>query len=105
MTADRRSRPHSGTHAIRSVLDGVLKAAREHHGALFEVQQAWPSIVGEPLASHTKPVSLRGGRLTVHVEKPGDGFLFNYQRVQVLARVREMTKGQVTEMVMRAGQV
>ena len=101
MTSDHRSKPH----AIRSVLDGVLKQAREQHGALFEVQQAWPSIVGAALAAHTKPVSMRRGRLLVHAEKPGDSFLFNYQREQALARVRELTKGQVTEMVVRAGRM
>ncbi len=98
-------RRKNGSQSIGSVIHGVLKRAQQQHGALFDIQQGWPSIVGKGLAAHTKPVSVRNGRLTVHVDRPGDNFTLSYQRTQVLERVREFTQCTVTELVIRAGKV
>ncbi len=98
-------RRKSSSQPIGSVIHGVLKNAQRQHGALFDIQREWLAIVGKGLAAHTKPASVRNGQLTVHVDRPGDNFTLSYQRTQVLERLRELTKGAVTELVIRAGQV
>ena len=99
------SRQKSSSQAIGSVIHGVLKQAQRQHGALFDIQHEWLAIVGKGLAAHTKPVSVRNGRVTVHADRPGDNFTLSYQRTRVLERLRELTKGAVTELVIRAGKV
>ncbi|MBI4341468.1 MAG: DUF721 domain-containing protein [Candidatus Omnitrophica bacterium] len=102
-----RPRRHRAEQAapIDAIIRGVLGKARHQHAALMDIQQAWPSIVGRELARHTQPVSVRRGRLTVHAEQPGDSFALSYQRAQALDRVRELTSGAVTELVIRPGAV
>ena len=101
-----RRRPRADSaQPIDAVLRGVLGKAQRQHGALMEIQQAWPAIVGRELARHTRPVSVRRGRLTVNAEQPGDSFALNYQRAEALNRVRELTHGAVTELVIRPGAV
>ena len=94
-----RSKPHR----IDAVVSGVLKRVGEQHSALLRVQQAWRTLVGPQLARHTRPVSLRRGRLIVHAERPGDSFTLSYQREPLLARLRETTRGRVEELVIRPG--
>lgn len=88
---------------IGAVIPSVLKRAQRQHAALADVQQRWGTMVGRRLAAHTKPVSLRQGRLIVRVDQPGDGFALSYQREQVLRALHDATKGTVTELVIRPG--
>ena len=88
---------------IDTVVSGVLKRVQEQHNALLTVQQAWRKLVGPQLARHTRPVSLRRGRLIVHAERPGDNFILSYRREPLLARLRETTHGRVEELVIRPG--
>ena len=90
---------------IRSVISGVLKQAQQHHGPLFEIQRRWKRIVGAELAAHTKPVSLRHGRLVIHVDRPGESFSLSFQKAQVLERARGVAPGKVTDLIVRAGSV
>jgi len=86
---------------IGALLPSVLREAQQRHSALYAVQEIWPKLVGKELAAHTKPVSLRKGRLTVQVDRPGDSFLLNYQRPQLLKRLA--AKAPVEELVVRPG--
>lgn len=88
---------------IGQVLPRVLRRAARQRLTLEAAQRAWKRLVGRRLAEHTRPVSLGGGRLIVHVEHPGDGFALSYQRPQLLEGLRAATKGKVTELVIRAG--
>ncbi len=90
---------------IDAVLRGVLREAQQRHGTLFAVQRKWRKLVGKTLAAHTQPVSLRSKRLIIHVDRPGDSFALNYQRSQLLERVKRLTQGKVEELVVRAGEV
>jgi len=94
-----RSKPQR----IDAVLSGVLKHVSEQRLALLTIQQTWRKLVGPQLARHTRPVSLRRGRLIVHAARPGDSFTLSYQRELLLARLRETTSGRVEELVIRPG--
>ena len=89
---------------IGSLIPGVLTRTAKQHGALFLVQGRWARLVGKALAAHTRPVSLRRGRLMVHVDHPGDAFALNYRRAKLVTRLAALTQGKVEEIVMRAGE-
>lgn len=88
---------------IGAVLPGVLRQAGTKHETLAALQQAWPKLVGRALAAHTRPIGLRGGRLTVQADRPGDSFLLGYQRGTLLKRVQAATQGGVEELLVRPG--
>lgn len=91
------------TTPIAAVLPAVLQQAQRRYGTLQRVQECWGKLVGKLLAAHTAPVSLRRGRLIVHVDRPGDGFTLNFQRQQLVTQLRARTNGLVEELVIRVG--
>ena len=95
---------HPSAERIGAVIPAVLRRLEHQQGALRAVQQAWGKLVGKQLAAHTKPSSLRRGRLVVHVERPGDGFALNYARPELLERLRASTQGKVEEMIILPGE-
>lgn len=97
------ARPHP--QRIGPLVHDALRAMGERHGALAAIQREWDRLVGKGLAAHTRPVSLRRGRLTVHAERPGDSFALSYQRTQLLERLRAAAPGRVEELVIRPGDV
>lgn len=88
---------------IGALIPGVLKQVGERYSALHAIQQRWGRLVGRRLAAHTRPVSLRRGRLVVAVDGPGDGFLLSYQRPQLLERLQGDAKGAVEDIIIRPG--
>lgn len=86
------------------IADVMQRAAREHR-PLFAIQRRWPRLVGKQLAAHTRPVSLRRGRLVVHVDRPGDSFALNYTRPKLLKQLQAAEQGGVEEIIIRAGSV
>ena len=96
---------HPKTERIDAVIPAVLRQLEHQQSVLGATQQEWARLVGKRLAAHTKPVSLRGGRLVVHVERPGDGFALSYARPELLERLRSLTQGKVEEVVIRPGEI
>ena len=90
---------------VRSVIDDILQHAAKTHRPLFAIQRRWPRLVGKQLAAHTRPVSLRRGRLVVHADRPGDSFALNYARPKLLKQLQDASPGGVEEIVIRAGSV
>ena len=90
---------------IDAVVSNVLKQTTRQHGALFAIQRGWKRLVGRALAAHTRPVSLRQGRLIVHVDRPGDGFALSYQRARLLEQLQATTKRRVEDIVIRPGEL
>ena len=88
---------------IHAILEQVLKDVGQRHTALFAIQHDWRKLVGKRLAAHTKPVSLRKGRLVVQASRPGESFTLSYQRAELLERLRAATEGRVEEIVIRPG--
>lgn len=89
---------------IRELLPGILQQAERQRSALDTVRRQWRQVAGGPLAAHAIPVSLRRGRLVVQVDRPGESFELNFQRPQLLARLRELTGGRVEELIIRPGE-
>lgn len=88
---------------IDSLIPDVLKHMGERHGVLFEIQRGWVRLVGRRLAAHTRPASLRRGVLTVHTDRPGDGYALTYQKPELLERLRASAPGKVAEILIRPG--
>ena len=90
---------------LDALIPAVLRQTARRYVPLRNIQRSWGRLVGKQLAAHTKPVSLRRGRLIVHVAGPGDGFTLNYQRVKLLERLQTTSKSHVEDIVIRAGEV
>ncbi len=96
-----RSKPER----LGDLVPGVLRAARRKSQPLVRLQQAWAKLVGPELADHTKPVSLRRGRLLVHAEQPGDSYALHFQREAILKRLQRAGGQRIEELVVRIGEV
>ena len=90
---------------LSAVLSTVLRQVATRQRALASVQRRWRTLVGPALAGHSRPVSLRRGRLIVHVDYPGDSFALSFERARLLKRLKQQTAGDVNELVIRAGEV
>ena len=90
---------------VGALIHEVLRRAAREYRPLFAIQRRWPRLVGKQLAAHTRPVSLRRGRLVVHVARPGASFALNYARPKLLKRLQAAKQGGVEEIVIRAGSV
>ena len=87
--------------AIGTVVSGILEHAQRQHDTLATIQRAWAALVGKRFAAHTRPTSLRRGRLMVRVDRPGDAFLLRYAHPELPAQLRQCTDGAVSEVVLR----
>ena len=90
---------------VRGVIDDVLRQTAKRQRPLFAIQRRWTRLVGKRLAAHTRPVSLRRGRLIVHADQPGDSFALSYARPRLLEQLQGSAAGGVEEIVIRAGAV
>ena len=92
-------------HAERlgALIPAVLKNVEREHNILEQVQRAWRDVAGRPLAAHSRPVSVRRGRVVVVVDDPGGNFTLRFERTRILERLRTLTDGKVTEMLVRPG--
>jgi len=90
---------------VRALIRDVMQQTAKAQRPLFAIQRRWPRLVGKALATHTRPVSLRRGRLVVHADRPGDSFALNYARPRLLAQLQGAEQGAVEEIVIRAGSV
>ena len=90
---------------VGALIPDVMRRTAKEHRPLFAIQRSWRQLVGKQLAAHTRPVSLRRGRLIVHADQPGDSFALNYARPRLLEQLRDKGKGGVEEIVIRAGDV
>lgn len=60
--------PSRTNHASR-VIDGVMKSlGLEGRQWLVELEEAWPSMVGDVVAAHTRPGQVIGNRLIIFVD-------------------------------------
>ena len=90
--------------ALGAILPGIRRAQQDAQRPLAIIQEAWPKLAGV-LAAHSKPVSLRKGRLVVHVDQHGDKFALSYQRPQLLEKLNGVSESTVVEIVFRDGEI
>ncbi len=82
----RRSTPQAIGPVIGQVLGDLgLDAAM----AAFRIGELWEEAVGEEIASHCRPVAVRGGVLEAEVDSSVWCQQLQMERVQLLAALRE----------------
>jgi hypothetical protein len=115
VTARRRSEPKSiGWHPIREpggppprpVADSLAAVTRNLGGAggpaLVDLLNRWPEVVGEQLAAHCRPVSLRAGTLTIAADEPAWGAQLGWLEADLRRRLDEaLGAGVVTRIAVR----
>jgi predicted nucleic acid-binding Zn ribbon protein len=70
--------------------------------ALGVVFSHWDEVVGESVAAHARPLSLKDGRLVVGVDEPGWATQLNYLTADLLRRLEELAgPGAVTAVEVR----
>jgi len=70
--------------------------------ALVELLQRWPAVVGEQLAAHSRPLTLRDCALTIGVDEPAWGAQLGWLEADILRRLSEaLGAGVVTRITVR----
>ena len=114
MTPARRPKPRPGWFPLpeaggppaRPVADSLDAVARNLGGAggpaLVDLLSRWPAVVGEGLAAHCRPVSLRAGTLTIAADEPAWGAQLRWLEADLLARLDQAVgAGTVTRIAVR----
>ncbi|MHC4938203.1 MAG: DciA family protein [Planctomycetota bacterium] len=64
----RRKRGYQEPAPVGEILPGIMRGLRPKKAdPLAAVRQAWPRLVGEPVARRSRLVSLKDGELTIEV--------------------------------------
>ena len=94
-----------GATAIGDVLTAVMRdVLPAGSGLLWQIQAAWPELVGPEIAKHAFPVAVWNRRLEVAVpEAPWRYVLESAHKKTMVARLNTLTAGQVCEVRLRAG--
>lgn len=93
------------TQRMADLLPKILQQAKTQHEAIAMLQQQWPRMVGRELAGQSRPVSLRRGRLTIHVQDAGTHFALSLRLPALRQQAQRRSGGRVTELVIRAGTI
>ncbi len=114
MNRKPRSKPAPGWHPIREpgghpprpISDSLGAVARNLGGAggpaLVDLLQRWPEVVGEQLAAHCRPVSLRNNLLTIAADEPAWGAQLGWLEADLKRRLDEsLGAGAVTRIAVR----
>ena len=90
---------------IGDLIPHIMRQASKQREAIQQLQRSWDRVVGKELARHTRPASLRRGRLYVHTDEPGAGFILSLETPRLLARLRTHTTCPIEEIVIRPGEI
>ncbi len=95
--------PGPGPRAVADSLDRVTASlGGPRASVLTAVFNSWSALVGEGLASHCRPQSLRGGVLVVAVDDPAWATQLRWLESDLLARLAEAVgEGAVREIRVR----
>ena len=72
---------------LSGCLDALQKTWRQE-GSLAALWQDWPTLAGDQLAGHCRPLSLRNGVLSVGASHPQWRQALLYSKLQLLAAIR-----------------
>lgn len=79
----------AGIHLAGNLVAAVLRAAGAEDGLHEDqVRSAWKELAGEFIASHTEPVSVKGGHLVLRVTQPAMRFHLEQMKPMLLERIR-----------------
>ena len=91
--------------AIGELIPKILRQATHAHQTIQQIQRRWPGVVGKTLAAHTKPVSLRQGKLYVHADEPGASFALSLKKAKLLEPLQAISGRRIEDIVIRAGEL
>ena len=101
-----RSIPEPGGPPPRRVAASLDAVTRNLGGAggpaLVDLLRRWPQVVGEQLAAHCRPLSLRAGTLTIAADEPAWGAQLSWLEADLTRRLDEVLgPGVVTRIAVR----
>ena len=90
----------------RPIADSLPAVARNLGGAggpaLIDLLQRWPEVVGDTVAAHCRPLSLRDGTLTIAADEPAWGAQLRWLEADLLGRLDQtLGAGAVTRIAVR----
>ena len=90
----------------RRVADSLNAVTRDIGGdggpALVHLIQGWPAIVGEQVAAHSTPLTLRNKTLTIAADEPAWGAQIRWLEADLLRRLEQVCgQGVVTRVAVR----
>lgn len=91
--------------SIRDLIPKVVQRAATAAQAARRLQQAWPKLVGNALARHTRPAGLRRKVLCVYTDDPGASFLLALEKPRLLAKLRALANAEIEDIVVRPGEI
>jgi hypothetical protein len=101
-----RPLPEPGGPPPRRIAESLGAVTRALGGAggpaLVDLLQRWPAVVGEQLAAHSRPVSLRNGTLVIAADEPGWGAQLRWLEADLRRRLDDaLGTGVVTRITVR----
>ena len=79
----------AGIHLAEKFVAAILRAAGAEDGLNEDdVRLAWKELAGDFIASHTQPVSVKGGDLVLRVTQPAMRFHLEQMKPMLLTRIR-----------------
>ena len=87
---------------IDSVIPDVLKQAASTVSPVHRIQECWQAWVGEGLATHTQPKTLRGAKLIIAFKHPADAYVLSYKRPELLRLLKHELQLDIQELVFQA---
>ena len=88
---------------LAASLDAVTRNLGGAGGpALVDLLRRWPEVVGESLAAHCRPLTLRNGTLSIAADEPGWGAQLGWLEADLLRRFDEaLGAGVITAIAVR----
>lgn len=87
--ADEPDDLNAGIHRAGSFVQAILRAAGAEDGLNEDmVRAAWKELAGDFIASHTRPLSVKGGNLVLQVTQPALRFQLEQMKPMLLTRIR-----------------
>jgi len=87
---DEPSSLDSGIHRPADFITAILRAVGAEDGLHEdEVRATWKELAGDFIASHTQPVSVKGGHLVLRVTQPAMRFHLEQMKPMLLERIKE----------------
>jgi len=89
---------------IGALIPHVLSQTAKQHQGIHRIQRRWNRLVGREVAAHTRPVSLRRGRLYVQTDEPGASFAISLEKPRLLKLLQTTAGCKIEEVIVRPGE-
>jgi hypothetical protein len=90
---------------VISELDGSAGGAKQERITEEEIKTLWTAVAGRGASRHSRPVSLRKGRLVVMVEDSSLLYELTLRKREILNRLISGLKGKIDDIQFRIGEV